>query len=284
MTAPRLLTLLLAVATPLPFIAPSVCMAQASASDEEARHLFEAGQTAFEAGEFERALTYFEDAYRLSRRPQLLYNIGVAADRVRNDARALAAFRQYLRELPQSPNRREVEARVRFLENSVGGTSAPATTATTTPATMTPATTAPATTTTASTTTATTVPSAEQTADAAATTPEPEPTRARAPVGLIIGAAAAGAVGVGGLAYWLERNSVVHDCQDAVANGFDCSNLSTIKTERTVGIVLTSVGFAAAAGLAVGAVVLRPGDEERGTEVTVSGVPSGLMMGCRGRF
>lgn len=87
--------------------------------DEEARSLFEAGRTAFAAGRFDAALTRFRDAYELSGRPELLYNIGSAADRLRRDAEALEAFRGYLAARPNAPNRLEVESRIDVLADAV---------------------------------------------------------------------------------------------------------------------------------------------------------------------
>jgi tetratricopeptide (TPR) repeat protein len=93
--------------------------ASQSALDSEARSLFEAGRTAFEAGRFEAALERFREAYELSGRPALLYNVGTAADRLRRDAEALEAFRGYVAAVPDAPNRDEVEARIRVLEAAV---------------------------------------------------------------------------------------------------------------------------------------------------------------------
>lgn len=87
--------------------------------DQEARALFQAGRTAFQAGRFEAALKHFEAAHELSGRPQLLYNVGSAADRLRMDEKALAAFRAYLEQVPDASNRHEVEGRIRVLERSV---------------------------------------------------------------------------------------------------------------------------------------------------------------------
>lgn len=95
---------------------PRLAFAQdpdASASvDAEARSLFEAGRTAFRDGRFEAARDHFQHAYDLSQRPELLYNIASANDRLRNDAAALADFERYLEEVPDAPNRAEVEARI----------------------------------------------------------------------------------------------------------------------------------------------------------------------------
>jgi hypothetical protein len=95
--------------------------------DTEARALFEAGSTAFEDARYADALGHFQRAYELSERPRLLYNIGLAADRLRRDEIALEAFEQFLAEVPDHPRRRDVRARVEVLREAVErGTQAPA--------------------------------------------------------------------------------------------------------------------------------------------------------------
>lgn len=85
----------------------------------EARALFEAGRVAFEAGRFEDALAHFERSYAISSLPELLYNIGQAADRMRNDVRALEAFEEYLRLRPDSDDRGAIEARITAIRGAV---------------------------------------------------------------------------------------------------------------------------------------------------------------------
>src|SRR5262245_1460475 len=80
--------------------------------DAEAHALYDAGEVAFHEERFENALDYFQRAYELSHRPELLYNVGTTADRLRHDEEALAAFEQYLAELPTTRNRGEVESRI----------------------------------------------------------------------------------------------------------------------------------------------------------------------------
>jgi len=85
----------------------------ASTEETEAHSRFEAGRLAFAAGRYEDALHDFELAYALSHRPELLYNVGQCADRLRMDARALEAFEGYLREAgDHAQYRTEVEAHV----------------------------------------------------------------------------------------------------------------------------------------------------------------------------
>lgn len=98
---------------------PLHARAQARGSDEEARALFHAATVAFDEGRYESALEYFERSYALSRRPELLYNVGVTAERLRRDTRALEAFRRFLVELPNTPQRGAVEARIAILERAV---------------------------------------------------------------------------------------------------------------------------------------------------------------------
>jgi len=85
-------------------------------ADKQARTLFQQGRTAYDEGRYRDAWDYFRKAYLLSKRPALLYNVGQSADRLRMDREALEAFKLYLQRNPEADNRREVENRVRALE------------------------------------------------------------------------------------------------------------------------------------------------------------------------
>src|SRR5690349_5926027 len=87
--------------------------------DEQARDAFDAGRSALADGRTEDALTSFRRAYRLSGRPQLLYNIGLVEDRLRHDRPALEAFESYLEAVPQAENRASVEERIRTLRDEI---------------------------------------------------------------------------------------------------------------------------------------------------------------------
>ena len=86
------------------------------ADDDRAHELFDRGREAFAAAHYEQALQLFQRAYDASARPELLYNIGQSADRLRLDDVALDAFRRYLGSGPDAVHRTEVEARVAALE------------------------------------------------------------------------------------------------------------------------------------------------------------------------
>lgn len=93
--------------------------ASASPSDEEARALHTAATLAFEQGRFDEARERFEEAYALSRLPQLLNNIAAAADRGGHEEIALARYEAYLEAVPDAPNRSFVEGRVRVLREAI---------------------------------------------------------------------------------------------------------------------------------------------------------------------
>lgn len=91
-----------------------------AAADAEARARFEAGRAAMAAGRIEDALTDFRRAYELSHRPELLYNVAIAADRLRRDEEALSAFERYLAEMPPDvENRAAVESRIAVLRETI---------------------------------------------------------------------------------------------------------------------------------------------------------------------
>ena len=90
-------------------------------TDKRARELFEKGRAAWDEGRYREAWEHWHHSYRLSRKPELLYNVGQAADRLRMDREALEAFRLYLEKNPDAPNRKEVENRIRILEREVDG-------------------------------------------------------------------------------------------------------------------------------------------------------------------
>lgn len=93
--------------------------AQQTPNDAAAREYFERGRTAFEQADYEGALVYFRHAYRLSRRGELQYNIGVAADRLQREEEALEAFEHYLEETENPEREDEVRERISALQLSI---------------------------------------------------------------------------------------------------------------------------------------------------------------------
>jgi tetratricopeptide (TPR) repeat protein len=108
-------------------LSPAAALGQTSSNEQMARSIFEAGRTAYDSGRFDQALRYFQEAYDMSPRPVLLFNIGSAADRLQENQRALDAYRAYLEAVPSANNRELVESRIQFLEGVLerGGDATP---------------------------------------------------------------------------------------------------------------------------------------------------------------
>jgi tetratricopeptide (TPR) repeat protein len=85
----------------------------------EARRWFETGRERYEQGEWRSALESFRRAYDLTGSPEVLFNIGQCADRLRMDRDALAAFELYLERLPDAPDRPNVESRIQVLRAEI---------------------------------------------------------------------------------------------------------------------------------------------------------------------
>jgi tetratricopeptide (TPR) repeat protein len=93
--------------------------------DREARAIYEAAVVAFDEGRFEDSLRLFRRAYELSERPELLFNVGTAADRLRHNEEALEAFEAYLAARPDAENRANVEARIAVLRRAIADAARP---------------------------------------------------------------------------------------------------------------------------------------------------------------
>lgn len=85
---------------------------------------YQAAVQAYERRDFHAAAAEFRAAYDLTHVAALLFNLGnaLAADSQRDAA--VEAFRAYLRELPDAPNRADIEARLRAL-GDLGPAAAP---------------------------------------------------------------------------------------------------------------------------------------------------------------
>ena len=83
-----------------------------------ARAEFRAGADAFSAGRYEEALEFWERSYELAEKPELLYNMGTALDRLRRNREAIDAFTAYLSATTDASNRTEIEARIERLRQA----------------------------------------------------------------------------------------------------------------------------------------------------------------------
>jgi len=94
---------------------PNADTTDTAASDQSAQEVFGLGRQAMEDGRFTEAARYFERAYELSPRPELLYNIGMAHERANQPEQAIAFFERYLASGEDVQRRTEVDERLRVL-------------------------------------------------------------------------------------------------------------------------------------------------------------------------
>lgn len=103
----------------------------------QARSLAQSGVNAYDLGEFEKALTTFQQAYELYPDPDILYNIAQSHRKLGQHEKAIETYKAYLRNKPDAPDRGEVaeqineltaviESQKRAREKPPEGTRAPA--------------------------------------------------------------------------------------------------------------------------------------------------------------
>ena len=90
-------------------------VARSEADDAAAREQFVLGRAAYRGANYDAALVYFTRAYDLSGRSELLYNVGISADRLGRDEKAIEAFEKYLEDTVDPSRGQEVRERLEFL-------------------------------------------------------------------------------------------------------------------------------------------------------------------------
>jgi tetratricopeptide (TPR) repeat protein len=280
----------------VPLAIASTARAQAATADEAARQHFRLGEAHYSNGSFDQAAREFEEAYRLSNRPQLLYNIFVAYRDAGDVPNAVRALREYLARVPNAENATMLRARLLAMERQLAqsGTSATTQTApetqTTTPETTTQ-TTAPETTETTATSTETTTETTTETATSTSTS-----TSTGGGGGgdgtagwVILGAGAALVVGgaiTGGLALssqgTLQSNCPNRECPP----GYDFE--SEASTGRALAIttdVLVITGAAAVVGgVVLGVVLSAAGGSSAAEHASIECDGTGCRAYVTGRF
>ncbi len=95
---------------------PARGLAEGGDDDQRARERYAAGDTAFSLGHYDDAIQAFEDAYRLSHRVGILYNIGLACRRAYSLGgkpaqlrRALEMYETFLRQAGRVADRVQIE-------------------------------------------------------------------------------------------------------------------------------------------------------------------------------
>lgn len=88
---------------------------------EQFAEFVEAGKEAYTAGNFEKAIPFFEQAYEVIPRPELKYRIALSYERSGQPEKALKYYREFLEEKPDTEKRGAVEQTISDLEEELEG-------------------------------------------------------------------------------------------------------------------------------------------------------------------
>jgi tetratricopeptide (TPR) repeat protein len=86
---------------------------------EQARIQFREGKEAFDDGRYDQAVAHYLEAYRLTPRPALLFNIALAYEKAGESARALEHYKLYIQLEPEGDAIVEARARAQALERTL---------------------------------------------------------------------------------------------------------------------------------------------------------------------
>src|SRR5689334_16732332 len=101
--APRILVVMAVLA------AAGGAHADRSPEIKHAKQLYDEGLKHYNVGEYREALQSFKDAYFIKPDPTLLFNMAQSYRQLGDSESAARQYRTYLREVPNAPNRAEVE-------------------------------------------------------------------------------------------------------------------------------------------------------------------------------
>lgn len=101
---------------------PALAMSE---EDERAKAHFLAGQSYYDQASYADALKEFNEAYRLSKKPALLYNIARCFEGLGQLGDAVGMLERYLTDEPATPDRTSIEERIRNLKERQQRAAAP---------------------------------------------------------------------------------------------------------------------------------------------------------------
>jgi tetratricopeptide (TPR) repeat protein len=270
---------------------PAPCDAsKVTRSDVDRAHtVFLSGKQYLDESNYDKAISYFKDAYSIDCSVhKILPIIATAYERKGDKAEAIHALEEYLKRAPTDPDKEVIERRIRNLKDQLAasGTTATATaTAPTATATTPPTATAPATTTVPA---LTTVPPPSATGTSTPPPPSGGGGHSAAPW-VVFGVGAAGMVT--GLALVVVGASQVSSAESACP-GDVCPKGDTADKDKgnsgrsleTAGWVVFGVGTAALAGGLIWHFVEPKGSDTAGAMVTPTFGPGYGGLSLSGRF
>jgi tetratricopeptide (TPR) repeat protein len=228
-----------------------------AADPAEAREHFERGKTLYDLGRFADAAREFESAYEAKNDPAILFNVAQAYRFAGNYAKALLTYRAFLRNVPEAPNRAQVEKNIEDLQALMAKQSQPPPAAS--QAAPSPSTTSPGT--------------ASATPPAVAVAPR----HSRVLIGVGAGLTVLGAAGIGVGAY------------DLAINGKGTCSLAAGQLRcpshyDTLGLGGAFVGIGAAAALSGVVLLIIDARHRRRLHAGVLPSPSGAMLAVGGQL
>lgn len=113
----RILPALCIAATLLVGEASAWAQAATPEAADLAKQRFREGAQAYAERRYKDAIDLFLEADRVAPNPAFAYNIGLAYEDLGDADNALMWYRKYLRDLPDAPDRKEIETRIRTAEN-----------------------------------------------------------------------------------------------------------------------------------------------------------------------
>lgn len=185
-----------------------------------------AGRHAYEDAQDMLALSAFEAAYAASGRAELLFNVGLAADRLRADEHAIASYEAFANALPTLPQANYARARVTVLRAALAAR--------------------------AQLDVARELMPAGAALDPGKRTPMPSPPSLTAPRAVTLsGALLLSASAIGGGVWWSQRTDAVDEC----ARSELCDNDAQLKRQQRAVIATTVTLGLAGIGLVLGGAV-----------------------------
>lgn len=240
------------LAAALAYAVPVAAQPVSQADEEAAKAHFLAGEAYYQQANYGDAVKEFNEAHRLAKRPDLLYNISVCYERLGRWDEAIGALQQYLTEKPEAPDRAVIESRIaNFQQRRDAEKSAAAAAAAAQP----------------------TPPPVQ---------PAPPPARRKHTVSIVVASVGAGlligALGTGVTAQ-LTYNDVGMKCPNSVCNGNDSSLRNEVELGRALAIstdvLLAAGGATLIAGVVLFVVEMRRPPVARAWLVPA---PSGLLV------
>jgi tetratricopeptide (TPR) repeat protein len=98
------------------FLLPGLARAQQT-DDELAKQYYKLGEELYNRADYEGALKQFQQAYKLSNKPALLYNMARCNESLGQHEKAIELLREYLKSSPENANM--IEARIANLQRLV---------------------------------------------------------------------------------------------------------------------------------------------------------------------